>query len=62
MEFLSALASYGIVLLIFAAVGAVAIFLGITLRKRKNRMENFVEKEEETKSGDLTEKTKGKER
>lgn len=62
MEFLSALASYGIVLLIFAAVGAVAIFLGITLRKRKNRMENFAEKEEETKSGDLTEKTKGKER
>ena len=35
MAFLNALASYGLLLLIFVAVGGVAIFLGITLRKRK---------------------------
>ena len=36
MAFWSALASYGIVLLVFVCVGAVAIFLGITLRKKKD--------------------------
>ena len=36
MNFLSAIISYGILLLIFVAVGAFAIFVGITLRKRKD--------------------------
>ena len=36
MAFLNALAGNGLLLLIFVAVGGVAIFLGITLRKRKD--------------------------
>ena len=36
MGFLSASASYGIVLLCFVIAGAIAIFLGIKLRKRKD--------------------------
>ena len=36
MNFLNAFVSYGILLLIFVAVGAFAIFVGITLRKRKD--------------------------
>lgn len=36
MAFLNALASYGLLLLIFVLVGAIAIFCGITMRKRKD--------------------------
>ena len=36
MAFLNALASYGLLLLIFVAVGGAAVFLGITLRKKKD--------------------------
>lgn len=36
MGFISALASYLVVFLVFVAVIAVAVFLGITLRKKKD--------------------------
>lgn len=36
MAFLSALASYGLLLLIFVIACGVAVFLGISLRKRKD--------------------------
>ncbi|MBR4734293.1 MAG: hypothetical protein IK081_16190 [Lachnospiraceae bacterium] len=36
MEFLNALASYGLLLLCFVAVGVVAVFFGIFMRKRKD--------------------------
>lgn len=39
MDFISALLSYGVVLLCFVAAGTIAVFLGITLRKRKNKTE-----------------------
>lgn len=53
MKFLSAFASYGIILCIFMVVIAVAIFVGITLRKRKDASiasVNQTEKENEMKS------------
>lgn len=36
MEFLNALASYGLLLACFAAVCVVAVFVGIFMRKRKD--------------------------
>lgn len=36
MEFINSLASYFVLLLIFAALAGLGIFLGITLRKRSN--------------------------
>ncbi|MBQ2100698.1 MAG: hypothetical protein II477_06440 [Lachnospiraceae bacterium] len=46
MEFLNALASYGIVLVCFAAAVVAAIFLGIFLRKRKNAKEALEQAQE----------------
>lgn len=36
MEFLNALASYGLLLICFAAVCVAAVFFGIFMRKRKD--------------------------
>ena len=39
VSFLNSFLSYLVVLIVIAAVGAVAITLGITLRKKKNKKE-----------------------
>lgn len=39
MVFLNSFLSYLILMLVFAAAGGLAIFLGITLRKKKNQKE-----------------------
>lgn len=39
IEFGRVFLSYGLLLLVFAAVAAVGIFIGITLAKRKNEKE-----------------------
>lgn len=36
VNFVNAFLSYGLLLLIFVAVGGLAVFLGIAARKRKN--------------------------
>lgn len=36
MEFLNALASYGLMLICFVAVSVAAVFVGIIMRKRKD--------------------------
>lgn len=36
MAFINALASYGIVLLVFVLAGGAAIFFGISMRKKKD--------------------------
>lgn len=36
MEFINSLATYFVLLLIFAALAGIGVFLGITLRKRSN--------------------------
>ena len=47
MEFINAFLSYGLVLLCFAVACGVAIFLGITMRKRKNKTEEQAEQKQE---------------
>ncbi|MBP5281759.1 MAG: hypothetical protein J6Z22_04585 [Lachnospiraceae bacterium] len=51
MDFINALASYGLVLLCFVIVGGVGIALGIAMRKRKNLKDSLeaIEDFEETK-------------
>ena len=46
VSFLNSFLSYLVVLVVIAAVGAVAITLGITLRKKKNATEEMKQTEE----------------
>lgn len=48
MVFLNSFLSYLILMLVFAAAGGLAIFLGITLRKKKNQKEAGQESTEGT--------------
>ena len=47
MDFLNAFLSYGLVLLCFIVVGGLAIFLGITLRKNKNKQEELCQNQQD---------------
>ena len=63
VSFLNSFLSYLVVLVVIAVVGAVAITLGITLRKKKNAAEEKKQTEEALCSGtlsvdELTEKSK----
>lgn len=46
VSFLNSFLSYLVVLIVIAAVGAVAITLGITLRKKKNEKEGMQQAKE----------------
>ena len=46
VSFLNSFLSYLVVLIVIAAVGAVAITLGITLRKKKNKIEGMQQEKE----------------
>ncbi len=47
MDFLNAFLSYGLVLLCFIVAGGLAIFLGITLRKNKNKQEELCQNQQD---------------
>ena len=46
VSFLNSFLSYLVVLVVIAAVGAVAITLGITLRKKKHKKEGMLQTQE----------------